>query len=72
MADNISQKPFSKDYVLRTTAKHMRKNVDVSIQKTFERIAEFDGDVEKSREVFDTLAELHQMRKRLDVFQDNH
>lgn len=56
-------------YVLRTTAKHMRKSIDISIRKTFERIAEFDGDQEKSQEVFKTLSILHTMRKQLDDFQ---
>jgi hypothetical protein len=62
-------KPFSQGYVLRTTAKHMRKSVDISIRKTFARIAEFAGDQEKSKEVFGTLAMLHTMRKQLDDFQ---
>ncbi len=57
-------------YVLRTTAKHMRKSVDISIRKTFERVAEFDGNKEKSQEVFQTLSALHQMRKQLDDFQE--
>lgn len=63
------QKPFSMGYVLRTTAKHMRKSIDISIRKTFERVSEFEGNQEKSAEVFGTLAELHAMRKQLDDFQ---
>lgn len=62
-------KPFSQSYVLRTTAKHMRKSIDISIRKTFERVKEFDGNKEKSTEVFNTLSVLHQMRKSLDDFQ---
>ena len=62
-------KPFSMPYVLRTTAKHMRKSIDISIRKTFERVAEFADDQEKSREVFETLSVLHTMRKQLDDFQ---
>ena len=62
-------KPFSRGYVLRTTAKHLRKDIDISIRKTFERVAEFGGDEEKSREVFMTLSVLHRMRKDLDDFQ---
>jgi hypothetical protein len=69
MDNQETTKPFSRGYVLRTTAKHMRKSVDISIRKTFERIAEFDGEKEKSKEVFDTLAMLHAMRKQLDDFQ---
>ena len=71
------QKPFSMGYVLRTTAKHMRKSIDISIRKTFERVAEFAADSptpsqEKSTEVFQTLSFLHTMRKQLDDFQAQH
>lgn len=66
MDDN---KPFSQDYVLRLTAKNMRKSIDISIRKTFERVAEFADDPEKSREVFETLSHLHTMRRQIDDFQ---
>ena len=59
-------------YVLRTTAKHMRKSIDISIRKTFERVAEFADNREKSDEVFRTLSFLHTMRKQLDDFQANN
>jgi hypothetical protein len=65
-------KPFSMGYVLRTTAKHMRKSIDISIRKTFERVPEFAEDQAKSQEVFQTLAFLHTMRKQLDDFQSQH
>jgi len=70
--DNVTSKPFSRGYVLRTTAKHMRKSVDISIRKTFERIAEFANDQEKSKEIFSTLSTLHSMRKQIDDFQLNN
>lgn len=66
---SVAPKPFSVGYVLRTTAKHIRKSIDISIRKTGERIAEFDGDIVKSREVFTALSMLHTMRKNLDDFQ---
>jgi hypothetical protein len=66
------QKPFSMGYVVRTTVKHMRKSVDISIRKTFERMNEFEAGSEKSNEVFQTLAHLHSMRKQLDDFQANN
>jgi hypothetical protein len=65
-------KPFDCGYVLRTTAKHMRKSVDISIRKTFDRLPEFAEDPEKSKEVFHTLGRLHAMRKLLDEFQHEH
>jgi gas vesicle protein len=67
--DEISSKPFSQGYVLRTTAKHMRKSIDISIRKTFERIKEFADNQEKSQEVFKTLSQLHSLRKQVDDFQ---
>jgi hypothetical protein len=70
--DTNQQKPFSMGYVLRTTAKHMRKSIDISIRKTFERLPEFAEDQAKSQEVFQTLAFLHTMRKQLDDFQAQH
>ena len=65
-------KPFSMGYVLRITAKHMRKNIDISIRKTFERVGEFADNREKSEEIFMTLSYLHQMRKGLDDFQESN
>ena len=70
MSDN--QRPFSRGYVLRTTAKHMRRSVDISIRKTFARVAEFAEDIEKSKEVFETLSALHKLRAQLDEFQLAH
>ena len=66
---NDTLKPFSMGYVLRTTTKHMRKSVDISIRKTFDRMPEFIQDQNKSQEVFKTLAFLHTMRKQLDDLQ---
>jgi hypothetical protein len=71
MSEDTS-KPFSKGYVLRTTAKHMRKSIDISIRKTFERVPEFVEQPSKSTEVFETLSFLHNMRKQLDDFQKAH
>jgi len=65
----VLEKPFSTGYVLKTTAKHMRKSIDISIRKTFERIKEFQPDTQKAKDVFFTLSVLHQMRKNLDDFQ---
>jgi hypothetical protein len=66
------QKPFDAGYVLRVTAKHMRKSIDISIRKTFARVAEFGGNQEKSTEVFKALSILHTMRQQLDDYQAAH
>lgn len=62
-------KPFSMSYVLKATAKHMRKSIDISIRKTNERWPEFAENEEKSKEVMKTLMVLHDMRGTLDEFQ---
>ena len=59
-------KPFSIEYVINATKKHMLKSIDISIRKTIERIAEFEGDRDKSEEVFRTLSELDGMKKQLE------
>jgi CRISPR/Cas system-associated endonuclease Cas3-HD len=61
-------KPFSIGYVIKTTSKHMEKSLEISISKTSERIAEFDGNQEKSAEVLKTLMVLHAMGKMLEEF----
>lgn len=63
---------FSKGYVLRVTTKHMRKSIDISIRKTFARIKEHADDQEKSKEIFETLSVLHDMRRKLDEFQSEN
>jgi hypothetical protein len=70
--ENNVDRPFSMGYVLRTTAKHMRKSIDISIRKTFERVPEFIENEEKSKEIFKTLSFLHTMRNQLDEFQRLH
>lgn len=60
-----NKRPFTMEYVLRATLSHMRDSVDISINKTSERIAEFEGNPSKSAEVFKTLAALHSYRRDL-------
>jgi hypothetical protein len=68
----MENKPFSMGYVLRKTAKHMRRSIDISIRKTFERLPEFETRQDKASEVFKTLSVLHAMRRQLDEFQANN
>jgi len=58
-------KPFSKEYVLRTTRSHMLRNVEISIDKTFNRVSDFANDQTKSNEIFETLAILHTLKKQI-------
>ena len=62
-------KPFSKSFVMRTTFRHMRRSVDISIRKSFERFKDFDNDSKVGQEIMETLSLLHTVRKMLDDFQ---
>jgi hypothetical protein len=62
-------KPFSKSFVMRTTFRHMRRSVDISIRKSFERFQDFDQNSKVGQEIMETLSILHTVRKMLDDFQ---
>lgn len=63
---------FSKSFVMRTTFRHMRRSVDISIRKSFERFKDFDQDSDMGREIMETLSNLHTVRKMLDDFQKHN
>jgi hypothetical protein len=63
-------KPFSKAFVMRTTFRHMRRSIDISIRKSFERFKDFDNNTETGKEIMETLSVLHTCRKMLDDFQE--
>ena len=68
----MDNKPFSKTFVMRTTFRHMRRSVDISIRKSFERFQDFDNNSQMGREIMETLDTLHKVRKMLDDFQANN
>ena len=61
-------KPFHKFYVLRITSLHIKKAIDTSIRKTYDRMK----DVENKAEVFETLDVLHKVRKLHEDFETNN
>lgn len=68
----MTEKPFSKSFVMRTTFRHMRRSVDISIRKSFERFQDFPNDSKTGVEIMETLSVLHTVRKMLDDFQANN
>jgi hypothetical protein len=68
----MTEKPFSKSFVMRTTFRHMRRSVDISIRKSFERFQDFDEGSKEGKECLETLSVLHTVRKMLDDFQANN
>ncbi len=69
---DMDKPPFSKSFVMKTTFRHMRRSVDISIRKSFERFQDFDKDSDIGREIMETLSVLHTVRKVLDDFQENN
>jgi len=47
----------------------MRRSVDISIRKSFERFQDFDQNTKAGQEIMETLSVLHTVRKVLDDFQ---
>lgn len=68
----LENKPFSKSFVMRTTFRHMRRSVDISIRKSFERFKDFDENAPEGKEIMETLSVLHTVRKMFDDFQANN
>tara|TARA_X000001382_G_scaffold26260_2_gene16767 strand:- start:17753 stop:18064 length:312 start_codon:yes stop_codon:yes gene_type:complete len=63
-----NNKPFNKFYVLRITSLHIKKAIDTSIRKTYDRMK----DVVNKSEVFETLDVLHKIRKLMEDFEANN
>ena len=63
-----NNKPFNKFYVLRITSLHIKKAIDTSIRKTYDRMK----DVENKAEVFETLDVLHKVRKLMEDFESHN
>lgn len=49
----------------------MIRSVDMSIDKTFARMPQFEDDHEKSTEIFSALSELHSIKKNLTELRDS-
>ena len=61
--------PFSKSFVMRTTLRHMKKSIEISINKSFDRLKDFDSDSLMGKEIIETLSVLHTLNKIVDEFQ---
>jgi len=70
--DNEMSKPFSNDYVIRETLRHMQNSVSISTQKTIARLEEFRGDSDATREVMVTLHNLSQLNQLIEEIKSNN
>jgi len=65
-------KPFSNDYVIKETLKHMQSSVAISTQKTIARLSEFQEQPEKVKEVMTTLANLGKLNSMIESIRENN
>lgn len=70
MNDKEQDKPFNKFYVLRITSLHIKKAIDNSIRKTYDRLK--DVAPNKKQECFETLDVLHKIRKLYEDFEKHN
>lgn len=64
-----TQKPFDRGFVLEITKRHMLRDAETSIEKTLDRVSEFEGNGVKSQEVLRTLSQLHQLKQLVENIQ---
>jgi hypothetical protein len=74
---NENRPPFDKSFVLQTTVRNMKKDIDFSSRKTFDRYKDFSDETNpehlaKRQEIFETLDVLNQMHNLLDDFKANN
>ena len=65
-------KPFSNDYVIKETLKHMQASIAISTQKTIARLPEFKGNSEKLSEVMATLSNLSRLNSMIESIRENN
>jgi hypothetical protein len=61
--------PYTKSFVVKTTLRHMKKSIDISVSKSLERLKDVDNQSIHGKEVLETLSVLHTMRKLVDEFE---
>jgi hypothetical protein len=60
--------PFSKSFVMKTTLRHIEKAINISIDKTFARMPEFEENSHDAREILEALSGLHRLRKDIEDY----
>ena len=69
MATVIPVTPFSMSFVMKATFRHMRRSLDISINKSIKRLQDFEGDNSKGIEIMETVKVLQTVREMLDDFE---
>ena len=72
MAEPANDVPFTAEFVLRETLRHMERPINYSMQKTIARLQTFTGNPEKTREALAALASLNRLRRLLSDIKENN
>ena len=67
-----AQRPFSKSFVMNTTVTHMQRAIGISVNKSFARFKEFEGDSIKGTEIMETMSALSSLNKLIEEFKTNN
>ena len=65
-------KPFTAKYVVRETLRHMQRPINISTQKTIQRMQEFKNEPEKTAEAMSALASLVRLNRLIESIRENN
>ena len=65
-------KPFSNDFVIKETLRHMQECIAISTRKTIARLPEFQGDTEKMKELMSALSNLNRLDALIVAIRENN
>ena len=63
-----SKRPFTLEYVIDATKDNMVKSVDFSINRTIQRLEEFDEDPKGQKRIHDTLKRLTEIKDHINGY----
>jgi len=67
----MSNPSFSRKYVMSVTFQHMKRAVDISIDKTISRLDELENS-DFGAEVMTTLSQLHAIKRTLNQYVESN
>ena len=68
----MTTKPFTAEYVVRETLRHMQRPIHISTQKTLARMAEFEGNQPLIKEALAALASLHRLNTLIEEIREHN
>lgn len=66
------KRPFSHEYVLKETIRHMQDAIDISMKKTLVRLSEFKDEPESLKEALQAISNLNRLTSMLNSIKSNN